>query len=108
MEWVGWLALSLSLFHASYPGRVKKLEQKLKKMQTKMKGEFKMAKILSELKNKKVSLKLEDSALILTDVLIEDMDEEWIKYSISDKKGKKTTKICRIDSVESVELAEDF
>ena len=48
MEWIGLVALALVLGYASYPGRVKRLEATIKKVERQQKGENVMSKLISE------------------------------------------------------------
>ena len=36
--------------------------------------------------------------------LVVDVDEEWVKLSMTDKKGQPKTKLIRIEDIRSIEL----
>ena len=36
--------------------------------------------------------------------LVVDVDEEWVKLSMTDKKGQTKTKLIRIEDIRSIEL----
>ena len=48
MEWIGLVAFVFVLCYASYPGRVKRLETTIKKLERQQKGENVMSKLISE------------------------------------------------------------
>lgn len=108
MEWVGWISLIIILCYSAYPGKVKKLESKVKRLERSQKGDINMSKIICGLVGKSCKIRTEE-ALVLTgaqeiecDVL--DADDEWITIEYYDKKQNKKVKIVRIDSIENIEL----
>lgn len=111
LEWVGFMALALILCYSSYPAKIKKLETKLKNIERNMKGENSMSKILSELINSKCKLITSEGLAIVSSTEIEctilDVDDEWIKFFLTDKKGVTKTKIMRIDSIDRVDLLDN-
>ena len=69
-----------------------------------------MSKILSELKNKKCKL-VSDELLTMGlnreyECTIIDVDDEWLKIAIIDKKGVNKTHILRVEAIDRVELNE--
>ncbi len=40
MEWAGWIAMIMLLYYSSYPGKVNKLECKVKKLERKQGGKL--------------------------------------------------------------------
>ena len=104
MEWMGWIVFAIVLCYASYPGRVRKLESKVKKLQTKQKGDVKMSKIISELIGKQCKIETEDIINGSIDCTILDSDDEWVKLTYTDKKNNMFTKILRIEAINSIEL----
>ena len=40
----------------------------------------------------------------LVNWLVVDVDEEWVKLSMTDKKGQTKTKLIRIENIRSIEL----
>lgn len=112
MEWAGWVALILVLCYSSYPGKVTKLEKKVNKLEKGNKGESEMSKIFNELVGKECDI--ETDGVVDTDYIGEnlrctvlDVDEEWIKFTYTNKKNVTKTKILRIDAIDSVELVEE-
>lgn len=108
MEWLGWFSFIIILCYSSYPGRVKKLEKKIKSLERGEKGDLQMSKIISSLIGKKCSIRT-DEALVFSgkvDVIanVLDVDDEWIKFSFVDKKGETKVKILRIESIDNIEL----
>lgn len=122
MEWIGLVCLGLILCYSGYPGRVKALESKMKKLEKKNvgerkseKGALKMSQIINDLKGKKCNMVLRDSIDSLFDnklaCTVLETDEEWIKVSCvkEDKKkgtSSETIRIIRIDDIESIEYGE--
>lgn len=105
MEWIGWVVFIIILFYISYPGKVRKLESKVKKLQIKQKGDKKMSKIINDLIGKQCKIETED--LIINDnfdCTVLDCDDEWIKITYTDKKNNVMTKILKIDAIDSIEL----
>lgn len=105
LEWMGWFVFIIILCYAAYPGKVKKLESKVKKLQIKQNGDKKMSKIISDLIGKQCKIEAED--LILNEnfnCTVLDSDDEWIKFTYTDKKNNIMTKILRIDAINSIEL----
>lgn len=95
-------------FYSGYSGRVRKLEQQLKKLKRQVKGEDNMSKILSSLINQECILKAEDDtwfngSIDLACTILE-ADDEWVKISYTDKKDGYKVKIIRIESIKNIEL----
>lgn len=92
MEWIGWISLIIILCWSSYPGKVNKLEKRVKKLERSLRGENNMSEIIKALVDKKCKVISEGglgflgSAETICTVLA--VDDEWIKISYSDKKGK--------------------
>lgn len=102
MEWLGLVCLGLILCYSSYPGKVKRLEHKVKLLSRGK--ENKIMKLIKELVGKKCIVVCDDAleTKITADVL--DADDEWVKIRFSDKKNNTKTQIIRIDSIKSIEL----
>lgn len=112
MEWIGWLSLIILVFYSAYPGRVKKLESKVKKLEknkrVEQEGDLEMSKIIADLVGKKCKIQTEDALQIVGSPEIEcnvlEVDEEWIKFSFVDKKKIEKIKIIKIEEINSVEI----
>ena len=76
-----------------------------------MKGENYMSKLLSELINKKCILICGEDILVDNRMEVEctilDVDDEWIKFTFTDKKGFNKTQVNRIEAIESVQIIGD-
>lgn len=108
MEWIGWITLVILLCYSAYPGKVRKLESKVKRLERKQGGVDSMSKLMNELVGKSCKIKIAD-ALGLSGskeirCMVLDADDEWIKFTYEDKKNITKTKILRIDSIENIEL----
>jgi len=110
LEYFGLAAFVLILSYSSYPGKIKKLEAKIKKLERNLRGEKSMSKILSELINKKCILISDEGLSIVSkreiECIVLDVDDEWIKFTFTDKKGVSKTQILRVESIERVDFIE--
>ena len=110
MEWIGLVALALILCYSSYPGRVKRLEATMKKVERQQRGENTMSKLISGLVQKECKIKTDDALQLVgsTELLCQvlDADDEWIKVSFTDKKKNQITKLLRIENINEVEIIE--
>lgn len=110
MEWIGYLAFVIILCYSSYPSRVKKLERKVKLLERKLKGENEMSKIITYLLGKECKIRSEEVFGVFGETerncTVLELDEEWVKVSYNDKKGKKFIKILRIEDIDSIEISE--
>ncbi|WP_330698002.1 hypothetical protein [Anaerotignum sp.] len=108
MEWMGWFCFIIMLCYSSYPGKVKKLESKVRKLERSEGGETLVSKLIMELIGKNCKIKSEEDFMFSGNAEVEcsiiDADDEWIKLSYSDKKGVVRTKIVRIDAIKNVEM----
>lgn len=104
MEFFGWMAFMLCLY---YGDKLTKLERKVKKVEQKAKGEHTMSQLLQGLINQKVTIVLD--AVFQSDATyrILAVDEDWVKVQQTDKKGKVTTTILRVDDIKRIELLEE-
>ncbi len=107
MEYFGVFAFILILAYSSYPGKVKRLEAKLRKMEKKQKGDPVMSKLINELVGKECRIK-PDEEIELMDSWIQcqvlDADDEWIKIRYEDKKKGIVTRLFRIENIDEVEV----
>lgn len=108
MEYFGVFAFILVCAYASYPGKVKKVEAKIKKLERSQKGENVMSKLICDLVGKECKIK-SDIALALVGstemkCLVMDCDDEWIKVQYTDKKNNVVIKLLRIENVDEVEI----
>ena len=110
MEWIGLVALALILCYSSYPGRVRRLEATMKKVERQQRGENVMSKLISDLAQKECKIKTDDALQLVgsTELLchVLDADDEWIKVSFTDKKKNQITKLLRIENINEVEIIE--
>lgn len=82
----------------------------MKKLEKKLRGEKTMSKILSELINKKCILITDTGFEIASKREIEcyilDVDDDWIKFNFTDKKGVNKTQILKVEDIERVDFIE--
>ena len=85
----------------SYP-KVKKLENKIKRIEQKQKGNKEMSRLLKELIGKKPTIFGQVFGTDNWEVV--DVDEEWVKLRRVNKKGKEKFKLQRIEDIQTVEF----
>lgn len=103
MSWmIGFICIALILCYSSYPGRVRKLERRIRIVCNKNGENNNMLKLINELIGKKCRMDTEDS-LGSFDCDIIDVDDEWVKVKAYDKKNYKI-KLIRILSINNIEL----
>ena len=105
MQWWGWLCFIIMIAYSGYPGRVRKLENQVKKLKRQLKGEESMSKILNSLINQECMIKTEElwgSNYGVYTIL--EADDEWVKISYTTKKGERKLKIIRIESIDTIQL----
>lgn len=108
MEWIGWICLVIIICYSSYPSKVEKLEIKVKKLERYKDGGSQMSKLISDLVGKKCKIMTDEAELFAgspeAQCTVIDADDEWIKFTYTDKKKNIKTKILRIDSIDNIEL----
>ena len=102
MMWaLGFVPLVI-MYYIYHSQKVKKLENKIKRIEQKEKGNIEMSRILKELIGKKPTIV---GQLFGTDNWeVVDVDEEWVKLRRVDKKGKEKFKLQRIEDIQTVEF----
>lgn len=101
MEWLSlWIVFYL-LFIDGKGKEIKRLRQRIKRLERKIKGGNEMSRLLEELKGQKATITVGGFG---TGYEIVDVDEDWVKLTRSDNKGNITTKLVRVDDIQSVEL----
>ncbi|MBA2132674.1 hypothetical protein [Capillibacterium thermochitinicola] len=113
VEYFGFLAFVLVLCYVDLPGKVKKLKREIKSIKRNdgytRKEVFGMSKMLEGLKGRNCIIWFEESPISIGNKVkcyVEDVDEEWIKILVTNKKGEKETKLVRVDWVSEVEIGE--
>ena len=90
------------IFYLYHIQRVKKLENKIKRIEQKQKGNKEMSRLLKELIGKKPTIIGQVFGTDNWEVV--DVDEEWVKLRRVDKKGKEKFKLQRIEDIQTVEF----
>ncbi|HGL7416132.1 TPA: hypothetical protein ACKC3W_001599 [Streptococcus pneumoniae] len=100
--WVLGFILFMIFFYSNNSKKIKKLENKIKKLDRKEKGDAEMSRLLQEMIGKEP---------IITGVYIGpdnwevvDVDEEWVKLRSVDNTGKEKFKLQRIEDIQTVEF----
>ena len=108
MEWIGFIALAVLLCYSSYPGKVKRLEVAVKRLERKQRGENNMSKLINELVNTECKIKSDDALQLVGSTemkcLVLDTDDEWMKVRFTDKKNNQITKLLRIENIDEIEI----
>lgn len=111
MEWFGLAALALVLCYSAFPGKVRRLEAMVKRLERKQRGENGMSKLINELMHKNCKIKTENALQLVGSseltCRVLDADDEWIKVCFNDKKNNEIVKLLRIEDIEEVELVGD-
>ncbi|HHD9291622.1 TPA: hypothetical protein ACOZNB_000796 [Streptococcus pneumoniae] len=100
--WVLVFILFMIFFYSNNSKKIKKLENKIKRLERKEKGNAEMSRLLQEMIGKEP---------IITGVYIGpdnwevvDVDEEWVKLRRVDNTGKEKFKLQRIEDIQTVEF----
>ena len=90
------------MFYLYHTQRVKKLENKIKRIEQKQKGNKEMSRLLKELIGKTPTIVGQVFGTDNWEVV--DVDEEWVKLRRVNKKGKEKFKLQRIEDIQTVEF----
>lgn len=108
MEVFGLVAFVLVMSQIGYSSKIKKLENELKNLKRKIKGEDALSKLLKDLIGTKCIINCEGTVVLTGKNEMEcevlDVDDEWVKITYKDKKGVTKTSIIRIESIDNIEL----
>ncbi len=90
------------MYYIYHSQKVKKLENKIKRIEQKQKGNKEMSRLLKELIGRTPVIV---GQLFGTDNWeVVDVDEEWVKLRHVDKNGKEKFKLQRIEDIQDVEF----
>lgn len=90
------------MYYIYHSQKVKKLENKIKRIEQKQKGNKDMSRLLKELIGRTPVIV---GQLFGTDNWeVVDVDEEWVKLRRVNKKGKEKFKLQRIEDIQTVEF----
>ena len=102
MMWaLGFVPLVI-MYYIYHSQKVKKLENKIKRIEQKQKGNKEMSRLLKELIGKKPTIIGELFGTNFWEVV--DVDEEWVKLRRVDNTGKEKFKLQRIEDIQTVEF----
>ena len=90
------------MYYIYHSQKVKKLENKIKRIEQKQKGNIDMSRLLQELIGKNPTIVGQVFGTDNWEVV--DVDEEWVKLRRVDKKGKEKFKLQRIEDIQTVEF----
>ena len=90
------------VFYLDHFQKVKKIENKIKRIEQKEKGNTDMSRLLKELIGRTPVIV---GQLFGTDNWeVVDVDEEWVKLRRVDKKGKEKFKLQRIEDIQTIQF----
>ncbi len=90
------------VFYLDHSQKVKKIENKIKRIEQKEKGNTDMSRLLKELIGRTPVIV---GQLFGTDNWeVVDVDEEWVKLRRVDKKGKEKFKLQRIEDIQTIQF----
>ena len=90
------------IFYLDHTQKVKKLENKIKRIERKEKGNIDMSRLLKEMIGRTPVIL---GQLFGTDNWeVVDVDEEWVKLRRVDKKGKEKFKLQRIEDIQTIQF----
>ena len=90
------------IFYLDHTQKVKKLENKIKRIEQKEKGNTDMSRLLKELIGRTPVIV---GQLFGTDNWeVVDVDEEWVKLRRVDKKGKEKFKLQLIEDIQTIQF----
>lgn len=101
MEWLSLCIVFYLLFIDGKGKEIKRLHKRIKRLERNIKGGNEMSRLLEELKGQKAKITMGDFGAEY-DIL--DVDEDWAKLTHTDSKGNVTTKLVRVEDIQSVEL----
>ena len=102
MMWLLVFILFMIFFYSNNSKKIKKLENKITKLERKEKGNIEMSRLLQELIGKNPTIVGQVFGTSLWEVV--DVDEEWVKLRSVDKEGKEKFKLQRIEDIQTVEF----
>ena len=90
------------MYYIYHSQKVKKLENKIKRIEQKEKGNTDMSRLLKELIGRTPVIV---GQLFGTDNWeVVDVDDEWVKLRRVDKKGKEKFKLQRIEDIQTIQF----
>ena len=90
------------IFYLDHTQKVKKLENKIKRIESKRERKYRYVKIIKRMIGRTPVIV---GQLFGTDNWeVVDVDEEWVKLRRVDKKGKEKFKLQRIEDIQTVEF----
>ncbi len=90
------------MYYIYHSQKVKKLENKIKRIEQKEKGNTDMSRLLKELIGRTPVIV---GQLFGTDNWeVVDVDEDWVKLRRVDKKGKEKFKLQRIEDIQTIQF----
>lgn len=102
---LGVAAFAMVTMLLGLPKEVKDIKKKVKKLSKLVEGDKSMSKLLEELVGKKCSVYAGGVVGNIVGVVIA-VDEDWVKFELENKKGKKKLMLYPIEDIASIEIME--
>ena len=93
--------LFLLIFYASSEKKIKRLHKRIRRLETQVKGNQDMSRLLEELKGQTATVLVSGVGF---EYEILDIDEDWVKLSRENKKKEKETQLVRIEDIQGIQL----
>jgi hypothetical protein len=103
MEYIGMSAFILAVYNMGLSDKVKKLKAEIRKINSLIKGDGEMSKILKELEGKRCTLGVMSQGRVDCEVL--SVDDEWMKVNQISKNDQRKIRIIRIENIKEVSIA---
>ncbi|MBZ9618459.1 hypothetical protein [Clostridium estertheticum] len=100
MEFIGIMAFIIAISNMGLSDKFKKLKTDVKKINTLIKWETKMSKILKALEGKRCTLSIISKGPVDCEVI--NVDDEWMEVKQFLKKDQSKTMIIRIEKINDV------
>ena len=89
------------MYYIYHSQKVKKLENKIKRIEQKQKGNKEMSRLLEELKGQTATVTVDGVGF---EYEIIDIDEDWVKLTRVIHKQQRETKLVRIEDIQGIQL----
>ena len=100
---MGVVAFAMVTMLLGLPKEVKGLKNKVKKLSKLVEGDKSMSKLLEELVGKKCAIYTSGVGNV---GVVMAVDEDWVKFELENKKGKKKLMLYPIEDIASIEIME--
>ncbi len=104
MEYFGVFAFIMVCAFSAYPAKTRRLENKVKVLERKLKGENQMSMLINDLVGRHCVITGADVFESKLECTVLAADDEWVKIQYTDKKSGLVTKLIRIEKIDEVDV----